>query len=123
MPDPQVFHTGGKMGIVIPDPASASNSPRFKSAQEACHGLRSGAAVSNAWLAASRRAQRRQQALAFAACMRSHGVPNFPDPNNQGLFASKLDASTPQVQAADKICQTALPSDDNPLSGGPTPSP
>jgi hypothetical protein len=32
MPDPQVFHGGGKTGIVMPDPGSASNSPQFKSA-------------------------------------------------------------------------------------------
>jgi hypothetical protein len=25
-------------------------------------------------------------ALAFARCARSHGVPNFPDPNSQGTF-------------------------------------
>jgi hypothetical protein len=25
-------------------------------------------------------------ALAFSHCMRSHGVPNFPDPNSQGSF-------------------------------------
>jgi hypothetical protein len=30
---------------------------------------------------------RGDEALAFARCMRSHGVPNFPDPNAQGDFA------------------------------------
>jgi hypothetical protein len=123
MPDPQVFHSGGKTGIVMPDPGSAANSPAFKSAQEACHALKSGAAIPNTSQAASALAQRRKQGLAFAVCMRSHGVPNFPDPNNQGLFTSKLHASAPQVQAANKACQTTLPTGADPLSGEPTPAP
>ena len=56
MPDPQVFHSGGKTGIVIPDPGSAANSPQFVSAQQACHALKSGAAISNTSHAASARA-------------------------------------------------------------------
>jgi hypothetical protein len=27
-----------------------------------------------------------QTALAYAKCMRSHGAPNWPDPNSQGQF-------------------------------------
>jgi len=27
-----------------------------------------------------------QQALAFAHCMRSHGAPDYPDPNSSGVF-------------------------------------
>jgi hypothetical protein len=27
-----------------------------------------------------------QKALAYAVCMRSHGAPDWPDPNNQGQF-------------------------------------
>ena len=57
MPDPQVFHSGGKTGIVMPDPGSASNSPQFKSAQQACHALKSGAAISDTSQATSARAQ------------------------------------------------------------------
>ena len=62
-------------------------------------------------------------AVEFAVCMRSHGVPNFPDPNNQGGFSTKLRASAPQVQAANKACQTTVPTGDDPLSGGPVPAP
>jgi hypothetical protein len=123
MPDPQVFHSGGRTGIVIPDPGSASNSPEFKSAQKACHALKSGAAISNTSQAASARAQERKQALRLAVCIRSHGVPNFPDPNNHGSFTSKIRPSTPQVQAANKTCQKTLPTGDDPLSGAPVPAP
>ena len=123
MPDPQMFHDGGKTGIVMPDPGSAANSPQFKSAQQACRALKSGAAISNTSQATSTRAQRLKQAVAFAVCMRSHGASNFPDPNTQGLFTSKLRASAPQVQIANKTCHKTLATGDDPLSGGPVPAP
>ena len=50
-------------------------------------------------------------ALKYATCMRSHGVPNFPDPNGQGLIQIKnatgsLDASSPQFQKAETACNS-----------------
>jgi hypothetical protein len=47
------------------------------------------------------------QALAYAQCMRSHGVSDFPDPNNQGrvfLQGSGIDPGSPQFQSAQKAC-------------------
>jgi hypothetical protein len=46
-------------------------------------------------------------ALAFARCMRSHGVPNFPDPTfsstpPQGL--KRFDPNSPAFQNAIKVC-------------------
>jgi hypothetical protein len=42
-------------------------------------------------------------ALAFARCMRSHGVPNWPDPTSSGVFDKsklrQLTASVSQVRA------------------------
>jgi hypothetical protein len=122
MPDPQVFHNAGKTGVVISDPNSATTAARFKSAEHACQPLQSLPVASNAPQSASARAQRQKQALAFAVCMRSHGAPNFPDPNDQGQFTSKLYASTPQVQAANKTCQNTLPAGADPLSGGEVPA-
>ena len=123
MPDPQAFQSGGKTGIVMPDPGSASNSPQFKSAQQSCHALKSGAAISNTSQATSAGAQRLKQAVAFAVCMRSHGASNFPDPNSQGLFTSKLHASAPQVQAANRACEKTSPTEADPLSGAPVSAP
>jgi hypothetical protein len=123
MPDPQIFHDGDKTGVVIPDPGSASTSPQFKSAEHTCQALQTRPSASNASESASTRAQRRTQALAFPVCMRSHGLPDFPDPNDQGLFTSKLHASTPEVQAANKACQRTLPAGADPLSGGAVPAP
>ena len=45
------------------------------------------------------------EALAFAHCMRSHGAPNFPDPNSSGVFmvnpstSSRYDAPLSTRQA------------------------
>jgi hypothetical protein len=49
-------------------------------------------------------------ALKFSECMRANGVPNFPDPNAQGVIADNshagLDPTSPQFQKADKACAT-----------------
>jgi hypothetical protein len=50
-------------------------------------------------------------ALAFARCMRSHGVPNFPDPDAQGKFPSfNTGVSKQTSSAADEACRHVLPS-------------
>lgn len=55
-------------------------------------------------------------ALAYAACMRSHGVHNFPDPNANGDFLSlksetlqQLGVTSAQMRAADGQCSHLLP--------------
>ena len=47
----------------------------------------------------------------FAACMRAHGVTNFPDPQPGGgfNFSSNLDVSSPAFQAANKACGDEAP--------------
>lgn len=48
--------------------------------------------------------------LAFASCMRTHGVPGFPDPNGQGTFPAAsmqgIDANSPLVLTAFKACES-----------------
>jgi hypothetical protein len=45
----------------------------------------------------------------FSACMRSHGVPNFPDPDSQGRFSSvHIDVSKQTSAAADEACKHLL---------------
>jgi hypothetical protein len=45
--------------------------------------------------------------------MRSHGVPNFPDPQFSGggvrIGGTGLDPNSPQFTAAQKACQSKLP--------------
>ncbi len=52
------------------------------------------------------------QDLAFAACMRTHGVPSFPDPDHDGDFTlpSGVDQQAPQFQRATKACANVEPS-------------
>jgi hypothetical protein len=49
------------------------------------------------------------QALAYARCMRSHGIPDFPDPNPPGsggqFSLGRIDVQSPQFQSADRTCQ------------------
>lgn len=51
------------------------------------------------------------KALTYARCMRSHGAPNYPDPNNKGQFiqtpASSAAFSAPP--SANRACQHLLP--------------
>jgi len=53
-------------------------------------------------------------AVAFASCMRSHGVPDFPDPSGSGALPKtspqRLKVSTSQFQTAQRACQALLPS-------------
>ena len=60
-----------------------------------------------------------QSELEFAQCMRSNGVPNFPDPNANGGFELSVgfDTSSPTVKAAQAKCQKFLPA--GPGSGQP----
>ncbi len=60
------------------------------------------------------------QALAYANCMRSHRVPNWPDPNSSGAFdkskltPQQLGAGPSQVQAAQTACRSLLPNGGRP---------
>jgi hypothetical protein len=51
-----------------------------------------------------------QKALAFVQCMRTHGVPSFPDPTTQEtISASQVNLSSPQVLSAYGACNHLLP--------------
>lgn len=58
------------------------------------------------------------QGLKFAACMRSHGEPDFPDPASNGSFTLPpgMDAESSQFQNAEKACQSLMPN--NPSGQG-----
>jgi hypothetical protein len=53
------------------------------------------------------------QLLAYAACMRKSGVPNFPDPPASGPIRFPMDPSSPAFEAAQAKCHKLLP------GGGP----
>jgi hypothetical protein len=52
-------------------------------------------------------------AVAYSACMRNHGVRNFPDPQRSGQVpkgsAQEFGVSTSQYQAAERACEHLIP--------------
>jgi hypothetical protein len=60
------------------------------------------------------------QSVAFAKCMRSHGVPQFPAPDGQGNFSdSQINSITqgnPQARNAFADCDSLLPNEGTGLS-------
>ena len=112
-PDPdskgRIMITGSGSGQTGP------GSPAFRAADNSCKHLRpsGGPSGQGNQLAA-------QQMLKFAQCMRSHGVPNFPDPVISGggvqLKLTGINPSSPQFKSAQRACQSLAP-------GGAPPGP
>ena len=54
--------------------------------------------------------------VAYSSCMRSHGVPNYPDPGSDGNLpkgsAQAFGVSNSQYQAAQRACRHLLPNSD-----------
>ena len=63
--------------------------------------------------AAAAGATRTSSAVTYSHCMRSHGVPDFPDPAGNGSLpktsAQALGVSSSRFQAAQSACQQELP--------------
>jgi hypothetical protein len=78
------------------------NSAAFQAAKQACQSLEA---------AKGHRPQGfKQNLLAYAACMRSHGLPDFPDPvfQKDGVeidLPSDINENSPLFQAADQACR------------------
>lgn len=110
-PDPQVISKPGEQAIGIHVTPALTGSPQFKSAQTACQGIMPGP-LSPAEQAAQQHAKA-QHLLAFARCVRAHGVTSFPDPTVQGqinpqlLAAAGVDLHAPSVIAAARACVPA----------------
>jgi hypothetical protein len=101
-----------------PGSASAKDSAAFRSAYGSCRALAPNGLLVNpseGILSAQQEARLQQQMLAFAACMRSHGVPTFPDPTvaNGHIHLrvdadQRIDANSPIVTAALAACRSKL---------------
>jgi hypothetical protein len=61
----------------------------------------------------SQQAQVTAQALSFSRCVRSHGVPNFPDPGSDGRIPDPatvgINQGSPKFQAANDACAKYRP--------------
>lgn len=99
-------------------PAACGGSPGNHVAQ-----LRSTATGSTSKSTPAARSAHQNDAVAFARCMRSKGVPNWPDPNSSGAFdkseltTKQLGAGSSHVQAAQSACNHVL------SNGGSGPNP
>ena len=104
-PDPKVTTTAGGGSIRMAVPASAGSSPQFKPAQKACRGILPAPSNSNA-----DDQSHRQVLLAFARCLRSHGLAGFPDPNHAGdlslqtISAAGIDVRSSRFVRAGDAC-------------------
>jgi len=83
------------------------NAPAFTAARQKCERYMQD---TSAIPTPARSAQKQQQDLEFARCMRSHGIPNFPDPGtsssegDQTVHLDGINLSAPAFQAAAKKC-------------------
>jgi hypothetical protein len=106
-PDPTTPGGGGVAFSINGGPGSDLNptNPTYKSANEACRPL-----LSVGVQAATPPRPKIAEEVRWARCMRSHGVPSFPDPNNQGAFDSaKFNDATPAFHTASKACASLQP--------------
>jgi hypothetical protein len=97
-----------------------TNSPQFAKAQKACQAL-----LPNGGRPSAAAQQKEvQQALKFAQCMRSHGVPKFSDPQVSGggikqTIDQSVNPGSPQFHAAQQACQKLVPG--SAMAEGPPP--
>ena len=103
LPDPDA---NGQLSGVSKD--RLMSEPRFARADQKCRRLlRNGGRASR-----REQAERLQEALRYARCMRENGVPNFPDPKlvdggiEQGAVGSRV---SPRFKAAEEACKELAP--------------
>lgn len=96
-PDPN------SQGLIASGPSDrdALSGRLFQTADKLC------ASLAPAGVTAAQLKQDYQVQLKFAACMRTHGVPSFPDPKPDGYgfgHANDVDYHSPGYLSADKTC-------------------
>jgi hypothetical protein len=111
----------------FPDPNSPGQLPQLQmgrngvaqQAQNACRHLQESYLMSGGQMTGEQQQHALSQLVKYAACMRGHGEPNFPDPTagNGGIgFGSQtsgpnsdigpgVDPKSPQFQAAQQACK------------------
>ena len=105
-PDPHVTVSPGRTSVAIRAVAKDKASPQFRNAQQACQHLLPGPESASP----AQQQARARALLAFAQCLRSHGLSNFPDPNSQGqltiemINAAGINLHAPNVLPAARAC-------------------
>lgn len=116
--DPQVSGNGGGFSVRINGSSGVNpDSAQFQQAQNACKKY----LPNGGQLSPEQQAQFQQKALAYARCMRAHGI-DIPDPqvsSGGGLrVPGSVNPDDPHFQQAQKACESIL---GNP-GGGPSTS-
>jgi len=111
-PDPKVTTNGNEVKVAVRVTPGITGNPKFSSAQKACSKLIPGGGPgpgSNHPISEKEQAEY----LKAAACIRTHGIPNFPDPTFEGggvhISHKGLDLSSPQARKAEEACQSLIP--------------
>ena len=100
---------GGSYGYPVdPQTSNQLTGPGFNAALKACQKLQ----PKGGGLTAAQRRAAINALLKFARCMRTHGLPDFPDPTISGhgiQINFPVDPSSPQFQSALKACRAVAP--------------
>ncbi len=115
-PDPRVTGSGNGVQVTISPGTANPDSPAFRAADRACHHLLPGLTSTSA-----SSGHDQEQDLKFADCMRSHGVPDFPDADHDGAFTlpTTMNQQAPQFERATTACAHAEPNSLSMLTQSP----
>jgi hypothetical protein len=109
-PDPELVDNAHEHALSMGQGVDQS-SPQYISANKTCKHLlpNNGGGPTQAQMQ-----QAMAQALKYSKCVRSHGVPGFPDPQENGQSIQigggpGTDPSSPQFQRAQTACRSLLP--------------
>ena len=100
-PDPQPISQGGRQRVRIDTPDLSS--PQARAAAQACRNDRPSGAGANP----TPDPQQQAHLLAFARCMRIHGIQDFPDPASTGGFPlsiGRIARDSPAFRSALSAC-------------------
>lgn len=84
-PDPHVSVSPGHTSISMMVPATLGSSPHFKTAEKACAGILPGPGARS-----DSHGPGAADLLAFARCLRGHGLSGFPDPDRNGQISPEM---------------------------------
>jgi hypothetical protein len=112
-PDPQISTSGGEVKVAMRVTPAITGNPHFLPAQKACNKLLPEGGPGGSGPNHQITPQEQSQYLKAAACIRSHGIPNFPDPTFSGggvhVVLKGINPHSPQVRAAEEACQSLIP--------------
>lgn len=114
-PDPE-FHEGGGVAIALPEGVDRT---KLKAAEAKCKQY-----LPNGGEPQKMDPEMVEQLRKFAQCMRENGIPDFPDPTDEGLkiegSSSDMGPDNPKMMAAQEKCRQNLPKGPNGENPGTT---